>query len=129
MKLPVTPYCSNFKLGYMFSEKDLPTALCRSRSASILGRGLFKMVEDEGGQGQRLLFEPEAELFANSVLQTEAADRRRYSIAGLLRLGDCRGGLSPDRAGVRVEHGKRIGAGKAGLIRNAILNVRACHGL
>ena len=58
------------------------------------------MVEDEGGQGQRLLLESEAELLAECVLQTEAGDRCRFSIAGLLRLGDCRGGL---KAGVAYD--------------------------
>ena len=33
------------------------------------------MVEDEGGQRERLLLQPEAELLAEGVLQTEAGDQ------------------------------------------------------
>src|ERR1035441_3337925 len=87
------------------------------------------MVEDEGRQRQRIFLDPEAEFLAEGVLQTEAGDRCRRSIAGLLRLFGSSSGLCPKRAGGGVEHREVIGAGETGLIGNAILDVRPCNGL
>jgi hypothetical protein len=59
---------------------------------SILGWGLFDVVQGQRWKRQGLLFEPEAELLAEGVLQGDSGDRLCGSIAGLLgRVGGSSG--------------------------------------
>ena len=67
--------------------------------ALILGRDLFDMVEDESGEVAGLLLQPQAELFAEGILDAEAFHRRRRSVSGLFGGGGSSGSVGPKLAG------------------------------
>ena len=96
---------------------------------SILGRGLFDVVQDEGGVGAGLLLKLKTKLFAKGILDAEAANWSGCSGSRLFRGSVGSRGIGPKLAVTGVVEREVVGAGETSLVGDAIFDFRLRHGL